>query len=351
MLISSSIWRALLDSGVSLVPIGADRVELRHGDLTGTSRVIASPIPLNPSDIIALAADDQTEPALVIVPAATPAARAALETAKWSWIVDNGQQVVGVLRIGGRRIALNETETAAGGRHRRTRPGPVPWGTLTLVRRLIEHPHATQHELAVLAGISQPRVSQALRALADEGLVQRSQAGWMVSDLDGLVQWWIESYPGPGGISTFWFGLDTPAAQARAVVDLLDPTDSRVDTAPTSQLAVVVSGDVAADILAPWRTPTRAVIYARTGLDLAGARLAPAGEAEATLELVVPRDPGVWPPVRTAEARRGGLSLADPLQVLWDLLRAPGPDAEEAAARLWTTLRDSIRSADGGHAA
>ena len=52
---------------------------------------------------------------------------------------------------------------------------------------------------------------------------------------------------------------------------------------------VAVSGDVAADLIAPWRSPYRAVLYARAGLDLTPAGLTPAGEDDATLERAAER--------------------------------------------------------------
>jgi hypothetical protein len=71
-------------------------------------------------------------------------------------------------------------------------------------------------------------------------------------------------------------------------------------------------------------------------VNLADAGFVPAGDEEATLELTVPRDPGVWP---ASGQSASGLPLADPLQILWDVLRSPGPDNEEAAQRVWNTLR------------
>jgi DNA-binding transcriptional ArsR family regulator len=275
-------------------------------------------VSLNPSDIAALVGR-YSEPGLLIVPAATPAARAATEAAGWSWLVDDGQRVAGVLQIGSHRIALEEHNPASRNQPRRVRPGRVPWGALTLVRRLIERPYATQRELASLVGISQPRVSQALRVLADQQLVERSVAGWRVRDFDQLVRWWLDSYPGPGGFSTFWYGLDQPAEQARRVLGVLDRGVHPADPPFT----LVFSGDVAADLIAPWRSPNRAVVYARTGDDLTEAGLTPTGEENATLELVVPQDPGVWPLPPKGETQSvpgsGSLPLADPLQILWDL--------------------------------
>lgn len=336
MLISTSVWRALTEAGVALVPRGADRVELIYADARATLTVVASPTPLNPRNIAALTSR-HPEPCLIIVPAATPAVREAVEVAGWSWLVESGQQIAGALRIGGERIALQPPAAAA---KRSAKPGPVPWGTFTLVRRMIQRPCATQQELAVLVGVSQPRVSQALRTLADQDVVQRTSSGWTVRNIDEAIRWWLGNYPGPGGISTYWYGLAPAVEQARTVVEMVAAADPH---------GVAVSGDVAADIIAPWRAPTRAILYATTGVNLADAGFIPAGEEEATLEFTVPRDPGLWQPSGMAVPATASLPLADPLQILWDVRRSPGSDSEDAARRVWDVLRRDHR--DRGYAA
>jgi len=45
------------------------------------------------------------------------------------------------------------------------------------------------------------------------------------------------------------------------------------------------------------------------------------------------------------------MPLADPLQILWDLRRSPGPDTEEAVTRFMRTLHARMRQPDGGRAA
>lgn len=336
MLISTSAWRALTEAGIALVPRGADRVELSYADARATLTVVSSPTPLSPGDIASLTSR-HPEPCLIIVPAATPAVREAVEAAGWSWLVDTGQQVTGVLRIDGAKVELHPPPQAV---TRSAKRGPVPWGTFTLVRRMIQRPYATQRELATLVGVSQPRVSQALSALADQGVVRRTPGGWTVRDIDEAIRWWLEAYPGPGGISTRWYGLAPAVEQARTVVELAAAADPP---------AVAVSGDVAADVIAPWRVPVRAVLYARTGVDLADAGFIPAGEDEATLEFTVPRDPGLWQSSDSATPATSSLPLADPLQILWDVRRSPGPDSEEAVQRVWHVLRRRHR--DRGYAA
>jgi len=336
-----------------VLAVGAEQVELRHGGRRAVMGLYVSPRPLNPSDVTALT-DRHRGPGLLIVPAATKAARRAAEEAGWSWVVDSGPRVQGVLRIGGHRIEVDAGSALDGADQPKARPGRVPWGTLTLLRRLLEQPSATQQELAARAGISQPRVSQALAPLAEEGLVERTAGGWRARDFDQLLQWWLRAYPGPGGISTFWYGLDQPRQQAQAVLQLLVGEAATRPGVEGHQPLAVLSGDVAADFLAPWRTPLRAVVYARTGADLTEAGLTPAGEEEATLTLVVPRDPGVWgSPATTGVDTANALvdavpPLADPLQILWDLKRSPGTDADEAAARLWQELRDRSQARHEG---
>jgi hypothetical protein len=131
-------------------------------------------------------------------------------------------------------------------------------------------------------------------------------------------------------VTTFWYGLGTPARQAEAALDL-------VSAQPAT--AALISGDVAADLLAPWARPQRAVVYARTGADLAAAGLTPSPAEQATLAFIVPADPGVW--IRPGESKNG-VPLADPLQVLWDLQNSPGPDADQAAGHFRSWLLNNL---------
>jgi hypothetical protein len=354
-------WRALIDAGVDLVPIDARHVELRQGRHRQQMLLQASSRPLNPSDVLALV-ERHPEPGLLVLPVATAEVRHTAEQAGWSWLVMGPGGVRGVVRLGDKPVEIGEPNVEKNSAAQR-RPGRVPWGSLTLVRRLLEQPAATQKVLATLAHVSQPRASQTLSALVDQQLVARHDAGWVVRDFDRLLRLWLDTYPGPGGISTYWYGLDSPRDQAQAVIRLLarrssaEPAPAREQHASWVEPSAVLSGDVAADIVAPWRTPGRAVVYAHRGADLSEAGLTPVGVQEATLELIVPQDPGVWPlpspnalrgttDSHESEPVMGGKSpmpIADPLQILWDVQRAPGSDSGEAAARLWQVLREHSR--------
>jgi hypothetical protein len=326
MLIPARVWSALLEAGVDVVPSDARHAELRHGDRRARMAIHAPARPLNPSDIVALAS--RFEPGLLVLSAATRAARAAVDRAGWSWLVSDDRGVRGVLRIADARVEVG-TVDAAPLLKQRTRPGRSPWGTLTVVRCLLGQPGVSQKSLASCARVSQPRVSQVLRTLLEQQLVRRVRGGWVVSDVDGIIDWWLERYPGPGGVGTYWYGLDAPSEQARTVVQWL------ADHASDDEPGVALSGDVAADMIAPWRSPHRVVIYARRGLDLAEVGLIPAGIGESTLEFVVPDDPGIWAGRSSAQST----PLADSLQILWDVYRTGGPDSDEAAGRLRAVLR------------
>lgn len=329
MLIPAEAWAALLEAGVTVRPVGAQQVELAAADDTSGSVVLTvqrRKTPLAPSHVRAAVSG---RPALVVAPSATDAALTAAADAGWSVIAldaaaSSGPR--GLIRLPGRDVVIGR---AAAGPHSRGRPGPQPWRTYALVRRMFTVGPFTQVELARAAGVTQPLVSQTLTRLRTQGLVERvttsSGPRWRVVDRRALVNWWLNTYPGPGGITTYWFGLAAPVEQARTAIDQLQATGP-----------VAVSGDVAADLIAPWRRPLRAVVYAAAGdghapLDLSLAGLTPSGADEATLELIVPGDRSVFANPVLPEPQ---LPLADGLQVAWDLRRAAGTDADQALAAL-----------------
>jgi MarR family protein len=216
--------------------------------------------------------------------------------------------------------AASEDSTAL-----RRPPGPPAWGEWEIVKILLLF-GGTQTDIARRAEVSQPRVSQVLKNLAGQGLVRSAAASrrtWVVSDWDGLLQHWLDRYPGPGGVTTYWYGVKNPALQAEAAVGVLQNPGTRV----------LLSGDVAADLLAPWGRPVQATVYTDAGADLSPAGLTPSPASEATLALVVPEDPGVWRIAHDwwrslpAELPRSGLPLADPVQVLHDIRRTGNVDA------------------------
>jgi hypothetical protein len=120
---------------------------------------------------------------------------------------------------------------------------------------LLEGNASAQNALAGRAGVSQVRISQVLHAL--ERWVQRTDRGWAATDTADLTQWLVEQPP-PGRTAMTWLGLDEPAPAATIVAHWL----------AARSVSYALSSDVAADRLAPWARPIRALVYVDQALDL-----------------------------------------------------------------------------------
>lgn len=204
--------------------------------------------------------------------------------------------------------------------------GRPPWGRWALLRAfaLADGP-MTQQELAQVVGISQPAVNKHLKVLS--WFVARDQSGWRAHSVPAILSWWVENYPGPRGVSSYWYSLKSPAEQAEAAAEFA----KEIGASP------LVSGDAAADIYAPWRLPDRVHLYLREAVDFTDAGFSPASRAEATLITTVPEDPTLWATALLVHGH-GSLPLADPLVTLRDVLAGDAVDSDEAAEH----LRDAI---------
>ncbi|MGU3432611.1 ArsR/SmtB family transcription factor [Actinomycetes bacterium M1A6_2h] len=184
----------------------------------------------------------------------------------------------------------------------------------------------TQGELAGDSGISQQAVSHALRWPRNQGLVGSTPQGFVALNnrRAELLKDWLAHYPGPRGMETYWFGLDSTLDQSRKVAAF----------AAEMEVDALLSGDAAIDVYAPWRTPVASIIYLSELLDLTGADLVPATRADATLTAIVPRDHTLWATARSS----GTPGLVDPMIALRDLQRVGGLDADQAAERLSSAI-------------
>jgi hypothetical protein len=256
-----------------------------------------------------------TCPGLLIAPKASLAAQRVTLRAGLSLLL--APDSIGQLTRGnpitpsGDLLTLHETTATP---VRRGRRGRRPWATIAIATYLLEGDAATQDVLARRAGVSQARISQVLHAL--ERWVQRTDRGWTATDTAGLAQWLAEQPP-PGRTATTWLGLDDPAPTATSVARWL--------TARNVQYAL--SGDVAADLLAPWARPSRALVYVDQALDLTPLGLTPAPPGAATLELVIPDDPYV---LRDARVLPSDLVIAHPWRVWADTAARGSTDAADA---------------------
>lgn len=321
-------WRDVLDeAGVAGVPDGPRRLRLvlPSGESCAV-RLVAVTGPLRPSWVRARREVWEAGSVLITARSATRAAVDAVREAGQSVVTDNGWMS---LQVQGERV---EREPILR-RSPAPRRGPVPWGGLTVVRRLVEAGPLTQGQLATAAGVRQPQVSKALAGFRDGGLVVRTAQGWQAADRDRLLQVWLDRYPGAGGLTSHWYAFDPlPDQLARA---------AHVHRGRR----LVLSGDLAADRIAAWRIPGRIHLYSAEPADLREHGFVLSGDEEATLVLTAPQDlgvfvpcagegsagagPGVW---ASMDATAGPVELADPLQILVDVVSAPGPDAAESAA-------------------
>lgn len=203
---------------------------------------------------------------------------------------------------------------------RRKSTGKPPWGRWAIMRVLVlASEPMDQPELARATKLTQQAVSQSLKNLQDH--VKHTHDGYAVTDKTKLLELWLEEYPGPQGVSFYWYALDGPRDQAAKAERLAREMDAQP----------LISGDIAADDIAPWRLPSTASFYLRDSVDLFPAEFSPSDISEATLVTTIPADQTLWPVANwcTPNAR-----LADPLIVLNDLINGVGPDAIDAANHL-----------------
>jgi hypothetical protein len=316
--------QTLAEAGVEVVSVDAERLVLSHGASGHPFTLHRRSRPPRLSEIAA----PTTANALLVTPRLTSSAQAKLRDLGWSWATDAGQLR---LRFPDHLVDLPGAQPAKAARPNQVaRLAGRGIGAFAVLRRMMLIPRLRQVQLASMTGLTQPRVSQILATLSDAGLVTRTSGGWEVIDWDQALQAWLASYPGPGGVTTYWTGLDDIWSSATTALTAL-PHDA------------VVSGDVAADLLAPWRQPQTATVYARAMDSLVRTGLVQVpSAADGAVAICVPEDITVWPSEPLArEFRDQAISLADPIQVLSDLVRAQDDDSEQAAAHLarWIKAR------------
>lgn len=209
------------------------------------------------------------------------------------------------------------------------RTGRPAWIRWALERYLLLTPEPSrQSVIAETLGTTQQSISRAAHQL--NGLVTDEGEGLMAVDRAKLLEHWRNEYTGPGGQEFGWYSLDPVAEQVERVIDLVTLLDVKA----------LVSGDIAADRLAPWKLPSRGQVYVTGPVDLGGDGFVAVPVEEASLVTCVPRDPSLWwlaPPTEEA-AGSDGLPIADAAIVYWDLLTSTDPDSEEAANQVAALL-------------
>jgi DNA-binding transcriptional ArsR family regulator len=248
----------------------------------------------------------------------------ALAATGWSWADEHGNYS---LVAPGLRLRHRSASKPARAASRNLSTGS---GSGAIIRQLIDdrqgQPIPAVSALARITGVSQPRASQVIAKLSELGFVAKSADGERrLVDRESLLDRFLAEYRGPGGSTRCLNSLDAPLVTAlRAAKAAHDYGD------------LVVSADVGPDLIAPWRKPTTLILYSRGGVPDNVLGAVPADSRESANVLVrTPHDASVFPAHRRVAEHDGvEIPLADPVQMLWDLLDLGGAEREEAAGVL-----------------
>lgn len=202
-------------------------------------------------------------------------------------------------------------------------PAPKTWsqGRSRVVHALLlwnDHQPVSQVHLAQTAGLTQARVSTIVRALQNDGFVTTTRGRPTIVDRAALLDAWLTARRFTP-LTTYW----------SASGDLANAWEQVRKHLPGR---LVVSGDVAADARAPHRRPRQLRVLTRAGSLTGSGLLAVTDEDDADVVVEVTDDPVVFTSSRPVVWRHLELDVADDVQILWDLLRSPGPDRDQAAS-------------------
>ena len=279
-----------------------------------------------PSEFFQLEAAKQAlgrrRPPLLLAPKISAPLGRLLTDHGWSWADERGSYDI---RHG--NIVLRQTVAAELPLSRPRTGIPQGRGSLAMVRRLLSAADSskpvTATGLASLVGGSQAAASQLLGALEDLDAVERKGRSAWTAKREALLDQFLASYAGPRGAEQYAYTLES----------LHDAAGAIVGVAMRENIKVLVSADVAPDIVNPWRVPTMVVIYANAPLDLSDLNLVAAHDrGSANIIVRIPRDTSIFDIGNTAAS--SNLPLADVPQMLWDLHDLGGSDREEAADKL-----------------
>ncbi|NQX35077.1 hypothetical protein [Herbiconiux sp. VKM Ac-2851] len=200
------------------------------------------------------------------------------------------------------------------------RKGPKPYNRYALERALILDDQARpQAVLAGEIGAPQSAVSQSMRSLKKvfANFSEHKQA----PDRRMLWDHFMTEYPGPGGITTYWWH-DTPLQEQAHLVGV--------------RTKALVSGDLAARVIAPWRQPEHVTMYLGEGFDPSALGFALGTPSDYTLSITVPADKTIF---ATAKAFAPMPGYVDPVIAAYDVgVTGTSGDENEAVER----IRDQV---------
>ena len=290
---------ALTRAGFTVQARSASELALTRGDEQVIAHLVRQKTSVTRRQVEQAQEHSLGEVTLFVTPRATPRLRELVSETPGVWLVAQDGTTI-----------LDEDLTEAIASKAMAR-GRIPWGRFALMRVLARTTEPrTQIELAAEVGLTQGAVSGALAKLGD--VVRSNRGGWSAADPDHLWEMFLTSYPGAQGVRTYWYSRLPFVRQS----EVLRPR-------------ALLSADAGSDLIAPWRTPVRAVAYSSEPVDMEALGFSPATAEEATVDLVIPADRTVF-----ATATAWGLGASDPLLVAWDLRDVGGNDVEEAVAHL-----------------
>jgi len=177
--------------------------------------------------------------------------------------------------------------------------------------------HLRQSDIAAAVAVSQQAVSKMAEkeSLPDTPMTKAARQELLIK---------LSSVPADDGlVETYWYGMDPVSEQVRSAIRLGEELTVRI----------LAGGEVAADMLQPWRLPARGLVYAEELVELHDFGLVEATSDEATLTVRVPVDPTVW---NTAAwwrhihgEQKSDIVTVDPVVALQDL--RTGADLDDGA--------------------
>jgi hypothetical protein len=260
---------------------------------------------------------------LLVTPFIRPAVGDALIRAGWSWADASGNFD---LRAPGLRLRQRVTLQRP---QRQQRELPSGGGSNAIIRWMLSRVPLGERinpaKLMEVGGVSQPRVSQLMRALAGLGLLTREGRAYRLESIEPLLDAFLRDYQGPGGSELLAYTLDAPSRFALKAAGVLDSA--------LEQGAYAFSADVGPDLLSSWRSPTHTIVYVRQNVSFKNLGLVEAkGRQDANVVIRMPADESLFSTV--ARHARTNIPLVDVPQMMWDLLDLGGEDREETVGKL-----------------
>jgi hypothetical protein len=306
---SASIPARLVDAGVPVVAGDAHSITYRVDGHAVTAELVLAERVASPAAVLGHVRRHPGHRVFVVCETVSDAARSALLA---DADVDLSVGSTGELVLSGRTYrapAAARPHRAAGERRWRRRAAERVC--------VLTRDHLRQGDIAAAVAVSQQAVSKMTEKdpLPDTPMAEAVRRELLIE---------LSSVPADDGlVETYWYGMDPVVEQVRSAIRLGAELTVRI----------LAGGEVAGDVLQPWRVPTRGLVYAEELVDLSAFDLVEATAEEATLTVRVPADPTVWTTAawwqQVSDAQRSDITTVDPVVVLQDL--SAGADLGDGA--------------------